>query len=99
MAGAPLYLSAEDLLARTDPPAMVAAMERAFRAMASGALVLPPREHLEHGQSTLLVMPSAGDGIFATKLVTLTPANAERGLPTTQGIVLLSSAETGEPLA
>jgi ornithine cyclodeaminase len=48
-----------------------------------------------------LYMPSADleDQIAAVKVVTIFPDNPGKGLPTTQGILLLSSTENGEHLA
>lgn len=98
MTRVPEFFSAEDLLDRTDPPRMIAAMEEALEAIGSDSLILPPRQHLDHLDSTMLVMPAAGYGLYVTKLVTVKPLNAD-GLPAVQGLVVLFSAETGEPLA
>lgn len=94
----PLFAN-EDLLGCVDAPSMVNAMEQALVAMAAGTIDIPPREHLDHGRSTFLVMPGAGAGLFITKLVTVTPDNASRGLPVTQGLIAVLSAATGAPLA
>jgi alanine dehydrogenase len=44
-------------------------------------------------------MPARGDGLALLKWVTSFPGNPERGLPVVAGLVLLSDAATGEPLA
>ncbi|WKB37244.1 ornithine cyclodeaminase family protein [Terrilactibacillus sp. S3-3] len=47
----------------------------------------------------MLLMPCFSGSHFATKLVTVFPQNSKRGLPVTQGIVLLNDNQTGEMLA
>ena len=51
--------------------------------------------------STMLVMPaySEGDGGLGAKMVTMYPGNAEKGLPTHNGLILLFNHETGIPQA
>src|SRR5947209_12166139 len=44
-------------------------------------------------------MPALGDGLALIKWITSFPGNPERGLPTVTGLVCLSDAATGEPLA
>ena len=50
---------------------------------------------------TAITMPAYihGSPYFATKLVSLSEGNAERGLPTLHAQVVLTDAETGEPAA
>lgn len=93
------FLSAAELERRSDPLAMVAAIDAAFAAMADGSVSVPPREHIEADGSTLLVMPASGAGLFATKLVTVVPGNAARGFPVIQGTLQLFDAANGAPLA
>lgn len=52
-------------------------------------------------EASALYMPSAdlSEEIMSVKVVTIFPKNPAVGKPTTQGVLLLSSAETGEHLA
>lgn len=54
-----------------------------------------------HEEASVLYMPSADleHNIMTMKAVTIFPNNPQRNLPTTQGVVLVSSAENGEHLA
>ena len=44
-------------------------------------------------------MPARGDGLAMLKWISSFPGNPARGLPTVMGVVVLSDAETSEPLA
>jgi ornithine cyclodeaminase len=59
----------------------------------------PLRSHVETAAGTLLVMPSHGDVGLGVKLVTLTPTNADRGLPFIHASYVLFDAATQAPLA
>jgi ornithine cyclodeaminase/alanine dehydrogenase-like protein (mu-crystallin family) len=94
-----LALAGDVLLGLAEPARLVDAIADAMAAVRAGEAQVPHREHLESGASTLLVMPSAGGGLFGAKLVTLTPGNAARGLAVTQGAMLLLDDSSGEALA
>jgi ornithine cyclodeaminase/alanine dehydrogenase-like protein (mu-crystallin family) len=93
------YLSAKDLDNLVAPATLVDAIERALRDFAQGKVTAPPRQHLESGGKTLLSMPVIGATAFGVKLVSVVPGNADRGLPVTNGLMMLSDGETGRPLA
>jgi 1-piperideine-2-carboxylate/1-pyrroline-2-carboxylate reductase [NAD(P)H] len=68
-------------------------------ARSSGELQAPPRLVLPlQERGVLLVMPASDPEISITKLVTVHPRNAGRGLPTIQGEVVVMDAATGERL-
>ncbi len=77
------------------------AVEAAYRDVAAGRDRSPLRSHAGLPAGDLLLMPGVRDGGSGTtvKLVTVTPANAERGLPTVQAVVVWIDAATGEPRA
>ncbi len=62
------------------------------------AMVLQ-RLHFDHDNGTLLCMPSFGKEFFGTKLVSVVPGNSAKGLPVTNGAMLLNDAVTGLPTA
>jgi 1-piperideine-2-carboxylate/1-pyrroline-2-carboxylate reductase [NAD(P)H] len=71
----------------------VALTRREAAAQAPERLVVP----LPRG-GALLAMPAADADLAITKLVTVHPENAERGLPTIQGEVMVMEAATGRRL-
>ena len=87
------------------PPADTAgAMRTALAALARGEADQPLRTLLkpEHAAGLMGLMPaylSGRDPAYAVKAICVTPGNPARGLDSHQGVVLLSSAQTGEPLA
>ena len=93
------YLSAQDLYDLVAPAKLVDAIELALRDFAAGKVTVPPRQHLECADKTLLSMPVIGATAFGAKLVSVVPGNAGRGLPVTNGLMMLSEGESGRPLA
>ncbi len=65
-------------------------------ASSSAAIQAPPRLVLPLAEGgVLLIMPASDAEISITKLVTVHPGNAGRGLPTIQGEVVVMEAATG----
>jgi ornithine cyclodeaminase/alanine dehydrogenase-like protein (mu-crystallin family) len=62
-------------------------------------VTVPTRQHLECGDKTLLCMPVIGATAFGVKLVSVVPGNASRGLPVTNGLMMLSDGQSGLPVA
>jgi ornithine cyclodeaminase len=90
-------IGAEEFPARLPMAAAIDALEEAFRTLdpSSG----PLRTHVETPHGSLLLMPAVGDAGVGVKLVSLTPANSERGLPLIHASYLLFAAETQAPEA
>jgi thiomorpholine-carboxylate dehydrogenase len=80
---------------------LIPAMERALADFSLGQVVHPVRGILPVGSDHGFfgIMPAVYGGIFGAKLVTLFPKNAGTALPTHQGIIVIFSSATGEPLA
>ena len=81
--------------------ALVPAMERALADFSRGEVVQPVRSVLPVGSDHGFfgIMPAVYGDIFGAKLVTLFPKNAGTSLPTHQGIIVIFSSATGEPIA
>jgi ornithine cyclodeaminase/alanine dehydrogenase-like protein (mu-crystallin family) len=82
---------------------LIAELVRAFQ----GGITVPERHHHHIARpgedATLLLMPAWSTGtsepsLVGTKIVTVYPANATRGLPSIMGSYLLMDGRSGEPL-
>ena len=101
--GSLLYLSRDDLESLgVTMLEVVDAVERGCAAKGRGEVVMPPKLSL-HGEgdaySQVMAATLPGDGGLGAKWVTLFPQNAARGLPITNGLVVLSDPGTGLPAA
>jgi ornithine cyclodeaminase/alanine dehydrogenase-like protein (mu-crystallin family) len=99
-----LVLSAGDVRRALPFAECAAAMRAALTALAGGEVSQPLRTVVrpDGAAGTMMLMPSyrrASDPVYALKALCLTPSNPAAGLDAHQGIVLLSAAATGEPLA
>ena len=93
-------VSADEIDKALDFPALVDALDEAFR----GGLAAPPRHHHTlpvegEPDATHLLMPAWGGGALGVKVVNVFPGNGARGLSAVQGVYLLQSGRTGETLA
>ena len=104
-----LVLSASDVHALLGYAECADAMREALRGLASGQAHQPLRTVVKPSGAAGLValMPSyvsggpdgPGDAAYGLKAICITPSNPADGLDTHQGVVLLSSGLTGEPVA
>jgi ornithine cyclodeaminase len=96
-------LDAPALALRLNRRALIAALDRAFRAPCT----VPPRQQYalpsgQHGHETrtLLVMPAWAQGrSLGLKIVTVFPENSRQNLPAVHASYLLLDAATGQPRA
>jgi alanine dehydrogenase len=91
----------DDVVLRAVAP--LEAIERVregFVEYASGAWAMPPKVYLDASPNgDFRAMPAKGAGLAMLKWVTSFPRNPEAGLPVVMGMICVSSAEDGEPLA
>jgi ornithine cyclodeaminase/alanine dehydrogenase-like protein (mu-crystallin family) len=95
-----LVLDHQTVLAAVSPAAAIDATREGFLHHHRGDWVMPPKVYLDsppHGD--FRAMPARGGGIALLKWITSFPGNPARGLPTVSGVVCLSDAATGVPLA
>jgi alanine dehydrogenase len=92
----PFFASAH-VHASLDPSEAVEAVRKAFVDHARGEWLMPSKVYVPAPpDGDFRAMPARGAGHTVLKWVTSFPRNPERGLPTVQGVVLLSDATTGE---
>ena len=85
-------------VAALSPREAVDALEAALRAGLDPDAD-PPRQAVRTGAGEILIMPSASRGAAGVKLVTVAPANPQRGLPRIQGVYALFDPATLAPAA
>jgi alanine dehydrogenase len=94
------FFSGGDVEATVLPERALEAVREAFVAYARGEWSMPPKVYVPaYPAGDFRAMPALGAGHAALKWVTSFPGNPERGLPTVMGLVLLSDASNGVPLA
>ncbi len=94
-------LSQQDIRQTLTMGRAIELMKEAFIALTQGTIEVPVRTNLRNVAGTMLYKPALmpSSGVFGTKVVSIFPGNAERGLPVTTGLMLLNDSETGLPLA
>jgi ornithine cyclodeaminase/alanine dehydrogenase-like protein (mu-crystallin family) len=90
-------IGAEELRAILSMEDAVDTLEDAFRTPDPAAG--PLRTHVETPEGSLLLMPAFGEAGVGVKIVSLTPANAARGIPYIHASYVLFDAETQAPEA
>jgi ornithine cyclodeaminase/alanine dehydrogenase-like protein (mu-crystallin family) len=90
----------ERVLAAVTPAAAIEAVRQGFVEHAAGEWSMPPKVYLDAAPNgDFRAMPATGSGLAILKWVTSFPGNPARGLPVVMGVICVSSAESGEPLA
>jgi len=94
-------LTADDVRAAVDMRAAIDAVRAGFIALSTGRARVPLRSALETPGGVLLTMPAQLDDapISAVKIVSVCAGNPSLGLPTIHAVVLVTDAQTGQPLA
>jgi ornithine cyclodeaminase/alanine dehydrogenase-like protein (mu-crystallin family) len=94
-------VDADAVLAAVPPDAAIAAVREAFVAHRRGAWVMPSKVYLESpGFGDFRAMPARGGGVAILKWISSFPGNpARHGLPAVLGLLVVSDAETSQPLA
>jgi ornithine cyclodeaminase/alanine dehydrogenase-like protein (mu-crystallin family) len=95
------FLDGDTIRAAVPIGELLDAIEAAYRDVAGGRDRSPIRSHVRLEDGDLLIMPGvrAGGAGASVKLVTVVPANAERGLPTIHAILAWFDAVSGRPVA
>jgi alanine dehydrogenase len=92
--------AARDVEAAVSPERAVDVVRDAFVAYARGDWSMPSKVYVPaYPAGDFRAMPALGGGFALLKWVTSFPGNPEVGLPTVTGLVLLSDASNGMPVA
>jgi alanine dehydrogenase len=90
----------EAVLSAVSPEEAIERVRHAFVEYASGEWTMPPKVYLDaQPAGDFRAMPAKGAGVAILKWVTSFPGNAANGLPVVMGVICVSSAEDGRPLA
>ncbi len=93
-------LDHDAVLAAVSASAAIEATREGFLRHHSGAWTMPAKVYVQSPPfGDFRAMPALGGGFALLKWITSFPGNPARGLPTVNGVVCLSDAETGLPLA
>jgi alanine dehydrogenase len=88
------------VLAAVTPAEAVDRVREGFVSFARGEWQMPSKIYLPSPPNgDFRAMPVRGEGLAALKWVTSFPGNPRRGFPTVTGVVLVSDAGNGEPVA
>lgn len=99
MTAVPVF-AARDVEAAVSPERAVEVVRDAFVAYARGDWSMPPKVYVPaYPAGDFRAMPALGGGYALLKWVTSFPGNPELGLPTVTGLVLVSDASNGMPVA
>jgi ornithine cyclodeaminase/alanine dehydrogenase-like protein (mu-crystallin family) len=88
------------VLAAVSPEQAIERVREAFVRHVQGDWRMPSKVYLQSPPyGDFRAMPAMGDGLAIVKWITSFPGNPARGLPTVTGVILVSDAMTGEPVA
>jgi ornithine cyclodeaminase/alanine dehydrogenase-like protein (mu-crystallin family) len=90
----------DDVLAAITPAEATELVREGFVSYAAGEWRMPAKVYLEAAPAgDFRAMPAIGGGLAILKWVTSFPGNGALGLPVVMGVICVSSAEDGRPLA
>jgi alanine dehydrogenase len=90
----------ETVLRAISPGEAIECVREGFVEYAGGEWQMPPKIYLDsYPYGDFRAMPAKGAGLAILKWVTSFPRNPEAGLPVVMGMICVSSATDGEPLA
>jgi alanine dehydrogenase len=95
-----LVFPQETVLSAIEPAEAIRRVRDGFVEYAGNEWQMPPKVYLDASPNgDFRAMPAKGAGLAILKWVTSFPGNPEAGLPVVMGVICVSSAVDGEPLA
>jgi alanine dehydrogenase len=99
MASLPVF-DHDTVLAAVSPGEAIERVREGFISFARGEWEMPSKLYLPSPPNgDFRAMPVRGEGLAALKWVTSFPGNPRRGFPTVTGVLIVSDADNGEPVA
>lgn len=93
-------LDHDTVLAAVSPTGAIRATRDAFLRHHRGEWTMPSKVYVEnYPAGDFRAMPALGGGYAMVKWITSFPGNPAKGLPTVSGVLVVSDADTGVPLA
>ena len=93
-------LDQQQVYAAVSPAEAIDRVRDGFVSFARGEWQMPPKVYLPSPPGgDFRAMPVRGEGLAILKWITSFPGNPQRGLPTVTGVMFVSDADNGEPLA
>src|SRR5918911_5026691 len=90
----------EAVLSAVSPQDAIERVRDGFVRHAAGEWQMPAKVYLDASPNgDFRAMPARGSGLAIVKWVSSFPGNPDRGLPVVMGVICVSSAEDGRPLA
>lgn len=93
-------LNSDTILAAVSPTGAIEATRDAFLRHHRGEWTMPSKVYIEnYPAGDFRAMPAMGGDLAMVKWITSFPGNPAKGLPTVSGVLVMSDANTGVPLA
>ena len=87
------------MLQAVPPATAIECVRQGLLRFHAGEWAMPAKVYLQSPPfGDFRAMPARGDGLALLKWITSFPGNPQRGLPTVNGVICLSDAETGQPV-
>jgi len=94
-----LFLNRADLLATWEPKRVINKIHDSLEIYLSGDYLMPDRLSATYDGQTIVCMPAFCKGCCGEKVLTITPENVNRKLPSIYGMMVVNDSVTGKPLA
>ena len=89
----------DSVITAVSPAEAIERVRTGFVSYAHGDWEMPAKQYVHVPNGDFRAMPASGGGLAILKWITSFPGNPAVGLPVVQGVICVSRAETGEPLA
>lgn len=92
-----LFLNRGDLISTFTPERVMKKVKESMEIYMSGKFLMPERLSATYAGQTIVCMPAFTPNACGNKILTVTPSNIERHLPSIYGLMVVNDAVTGRP--